>query len=1090
MTEPVAAQEDQLILPAEWSDLVLPRRGHATGIRVESDPEASRKTAEVVASRRADLVTALEHPDCEPDFGRAGTAHLNGEANPLGAAVVATLLRFTERYRGSLFQGGGDHAAVNRELFAAIVADFGLPFAVAAAIEDLAVDISWGTTGTWGTGDIPTAAFGEFSTLKWMVVWSDRAGVLPLVRGLIADATEDEYRRVVESAAAHRDTVYKRVAAAMLLPDEHDWVAEACAARGQYRAYAGAAAPEQAVWQALRTEDHLREFGLTRLAPHHVKDWLVAELVRNLGSAAFPVLAKSLDTRSLDLAQRTLLFRAIALLPSDEAAQFLVTRSGELGALGAVKPAAARFPHRFARAVAAQVADVEPVERFRLAGALRQESVPIDDILKGLDDTARAAVETLLAESAPEVATPDQLPAALASPPWAERRRRPVPDPVPGLTAPEGTSLCWGPGEHEAALAIEPSFAEWDDAEFWTSDSEVGLGFADRLRGRLARGGAAESGAVLAKLREAPKYAYALVPIRSAEAAALAADWFARLKSARVHAADWLDRHGEHAVPYLVPCALGDDRRLRDGGEAALRYLARRLGDRAVLDAAAPSGPAALARIEALLATDPRVPLAATVKPGAWADPRMLPPVMLRGNETALPTESVAHLIAALALWSPRLPFPGVDDYAAHCEPESLQRFSLALFDLWLRAEAPSKDSWAVDQLGAFGDDATVEVLGPLVAEWPGHSQNDRAHTGLEVLAHIGTDAAFTALRNVDRAFKFGNTTTARAREHAGRLAAARGLTLESLADRLLPDHGVTDPANLVFDYGSRRFHLAFDRLLTPRLTDEAGKVRKALPKPGVRDDAAAGKAAIRRYKALVKTVEDTAEAQAEHLRSAMLNGRVFTLDDLRVLDAHPLTGVFTRRLAWYSRGAGFRIAEDGGFADVDDREFHPDPAAIRLAHPALLGPDTAAWITVFADYEVIQPFDQLARPGLRFTDDELETGRLTRFDGLQGTFGDLGERLGWTQIYNSPGEPLAWVWRLQQPVPGGWILADVAPAPDRHSPEPDRIHTVTSIRLQANRNRRPDQARPLPGSALDPVPASELLARLTGLNYQLESSS
>lgn len=1087
MAETVAAQEDQVILQAEWTDLVLPRRGRATGIPVEPDAsflaEASRKVAAVVESRRDDLVASLEHPQCDPDLSRAGLAHLRGEPNPVGAAVLTTLVRFIEPYRGSMFETGGRHAVVNQELFAALVADHGLPFAVSAGIEDLATDILWGVTKTWGASDIPLAAPGDFSSLKWLI-WPDREGALRLARGLLAAAPEDEYRRVVEAAAAHRDTPLKRVAAAMLLPDEHEWVAEACTARTTSPGYAGVAAVEQAAWLALGGADHLKAFGLPRLSTQHVKAWLVAELARNLGAAALPVLAKTLGQKGLDLAQRTVLFKAVALLPSDDAALFLVERAAEPGALAAIKPAAARFPHRFARAVAARGAEAAPGDRVRLAGALRQESVPLESVLKGLDDTARAAVEVILAEAAPVVATPEQIPAALVSPPWTERKRRRAPEPVPGLEAPADTTLHWAPGSLEAAMAIEPNFAEWDDATFWNSDGVTGIGSADRLLARLARGGAAEVGFVLKQLRDAPKHAVALVPIRSAEAAALAADWFARLKSARVHAADWLDRHGEHAVPYLVPCALGADKRLRDGGEAALRYLARRLGDRPVLDAAAHFGPDALARVEAVLATDPRVPLAAAVKPGDWADPDMLPPVMLRGNETALPAESVRHLIAALAMWSARLPFPGVDDFAAHCDPGSLQRFSVALFDLWLRAEAPSKDSWAVDQLAAFGNDETVAFLGPLVAQWPGRSQNDRAHTGLDVLAHIGTDAAFTALRDISRAFKFPNTATERARELAGRIAEARGLTFEGLADRLLPDHGVPGPIAFAYapeERGPRKFHLTFDRFLTPLLTDDAGKARKALPKPGVRDDPAVAKRSIARYKALVKTVEDTAEEQAERLRDAMVDGRVLTLDDLRVLDAHPITGVFTRRLAWFSRGVGFRIAEDGGFADVDDREFHPDPAAIRLAHPALLRDDTAAWVALFADYEVIQPFDQLSRPDFRFTDDELETGRLTRFDGLQGTIPELGARIGWTVIQASASEPTSWVRRLQRPVPGGWMLADVTPAPDRDDSDRDLVRTVTSIRLQANRNRRPGHERPLPGRAVDPVAASELLSRLHG---------
>ncbi|MEU6248766.1 DUF4132 domain-containing protein [Glycomyces sp. NPDC047010] len=1076
MTETVAAQEDRLILPAEWTARLLPRRGDGTGEAVEPDPEASKKFAVIRNDRRDDLIAALEHPDCDPAASRAGLAHLNGDPSPLGAAAVLSILRFDDHYRGALFESGGEHAANNRELYAAVAADHGLPFAVAAAMEDLALDTSWTTPGTWSPNSLPTIAAGSFSSLKWTVVWSDPQGALPLLRGLLAAADDAEYGRAVEAARETGDTVLKLVAAAVLLPGQTDWVDAACLARNTHPGYAGTAAVENAVLCSASSAGHLKSFRLNALPTHQVRPHLLAELVRNTGAAALPALVKTLDQRSLDLAQRTLLFDAIALLPGDDAALLIVERVDRPGALAAVKAAAVRYPRRFARAVAALAATTAPADRFRLAGALRQEAVPLAEVLHDLADTDRAAVEALLAEAAPAVA--DTLPPALTAPPWAERKRRRAPEPLDGLTAPGTVEIVWAPGEREAALALEPAFGEWDEAEYWAAETELGLGFADRLRGRLARGGAAEAPAILKKLKDAPKYAYALVPVRSAEAAALAADWFARLKSARTHAADWLDRHAEHAVPFLVPCALGPDKRLRDGGEAALRYLARRLGTPAVL-AAAPAE--ARPRTAAVLATDARIPLAGTVSPGAWADPAMLPPVMLRDSSTALPAEAVRHLIAALALWTPRLPFPGVDDYAEHCDPASLQRFSLALFDLWLRADAPSKDSWAVDQLGAFGDDATATALGPLVAEWPGRSQHDRALTGLDVLNHIGTEAAFTALRDIERSFKFRNTASDRAREHAERIAAARDLTYEGLTDRLLSDAGITDPETLTFDYGPRRFHLAFDRLLTPHLTDGDGKARKALPKPAQRDDPALGKASQTRYRALVKRVEATAEEQAERLRSAMLTGRVFTLDDLRVLDAHPIAGVFPRRLVWHSGGTGFRIAEDGGFADVHDRVFHPDPAAIRLAHPALLGDDTAAWISLIADYELLQPFDQLSRPGTGFTEDELATGRLTRFDGYQGTFADLGARLGWTQTRASFATSDAWVWRLQRAVPGGWLLGDVDPAPARHDPDPAVVHTLTDVRLQTNRNRRPDAARPLPGSAVDPVAAAELLARLSG---------
>ncbi|HEY1094829.1 MAG TPA: DUF4132 domain-containing protein [Glycomyces sp.] len=1075
MTESVAAQEDRLELPSDWAARVLPRRGNAIRRPVALDPEAPARVAAQIEASRADLETAFGLDGGDPVRSAAGLAHLDGDPNPLGAAAVAALLRYTDRF-SAVFASGKESALKGQELFAAWVIEHGLAFAVAAAVEDMCTEIAWEPARRHGaTYELPAVVEGTSDAFTWRL-WTDRDGPLLLARGLLAEASGDEYRRIVASVAEQRDTPLRRVAAAILFPDERDWVTDACRAR---HAYAANGRIELAIWSIVTTTDQLSQW-ISSFTSRYIYPDTVAALVANLGPAAFDLFAAVLDRDRLNTPLRSLLYEGIALLPTDAAASYLVRHADRHEVLTGLKRAAEFHPRHFARGVAAEGPAAPTTVRVRIAGVLQYSGHDLNEVLKGLTDLERAAVEGILAESTPPTVGWDDLPAALRSPAWAARKRRRAPAPVDGLEAPVGTELAWAPGEREDLLAKEPGFASWDEDAFWTSESDHGFGLAEHLRGRLARGGTAAVPAVLAKLGNAPKYASALVPIRSREAAVLAADWFARLKSARTHAADWLDLHGVQAVPLLLPSAFGADKRQRDGGEAALRYLARRLGDEAVLDAAAPYGPEALARLRDLLATDPRVPLAAAPKVGGWIDHLLLPPIMLRGNEYALPSETTAHVVSALALWSPRLPFPGVEDFAAVCEPDSLQRFSVALFELWIRSDSPSKDSWVVDQLGAFGGDDAVAALAPHIRRWPGESQTERALLGVEVLACIGTDAAFRELRALHLLDKFPSVT-ARAGVLARRLAASRGLDFEQLTDRLALDHGITDPANLVFDYGKRQFRLRFDSLLTPHLTDDAGKLRPRLPKPGLRDDEEVAKLAFRRWKSLVKAVEDTAEEHVRLLEAQMLSGRVFSREDLRLLDAHPILGAFTRRVVWFGAGGGCRIAEDGGFADVDDRECDPGDA-IRLAHPALLGDDTASWVRIFEDYMLIQPFDQLSRPVPAFTADELETGRLTRFDGFQGDFGTLGARIGWTELNGSP-EENRWGWHLQRTVPGGCLLADVDPVPEPYAPDRDAVHTVTNVRLQANRNRHPDFARPLPGRDLDPVTAAELLARLTGVS-------
>ncbi|MFD0851335.1 hypothetical protein ACFQ07_03855, partial [Actinomadura adrarensis] len=54
------------------------------------------------------------------------------------------------------------------------------------------------------------------------------------LRGLLAAASDEEYREVVERLVEHRRTPTRRVAVSFMVPDRHDWVEECFAATQHY----------------------------------------------------------------------------------------------------------------------------------------------------------------------------------------------------------------------------------------------------------------------------------------------------------------------------------------------------------------------------------------------------------------------------------------------------------------------------------------------------------------------------------------------------------------------------------------------------------------------------------------------------------------------------------------------------------------------------------------------------------------------------------------------------------------------------------------------------------------------------------------
>jgi hypothetical protein len=228
------------------------------------------------------------------------------------------------------------------------------------------------------------------------------------------------------------------------------------------------------------------------------------------------------------------------------------------------------------------------------------------------------------------------------------------------------------------------------------------------------------------------------------------------------------------------------------------------------------------------------------------------------------------------------------------------------------------------------------------------------------------------------------------------------------------------------------------------------------------------------------------ASDQVKRLERAMVHGRTWTFAEFEEhFVRHPLVWHLARRLVWTADpGDGpvaFRLAEDKGCTDVDENELHlPADAVVRLAHPAILGEEVDAWAEIFADYEILQPFDQLARPVMAFTEEERRTGRLKRFEGVTVPVGRLLGLVnrGWSraQPQDAGVEPGMTLWLKDV----GYIVIDLEPgiwvgAIDQCPDQTLRTVVVSNQSLHGWSIPEPDRDF----GPVDPVAASEALAAL-----------
>ena len=490
-------------------------------------------------------------------------------------------------------------------------------------------------------------------------------------------------------------------------------------------------------------------------------------------------------------------------------------------------------------------------------------------------------------------------------------------------------------------------------------------------------------------------------------------------------ARDWLDHELGNAIHGLVPVAVGQGRL----AEAAIEYLraAKRSGHEAIIRAAVKAAPAdaakrvqrdVLDREEKVYApfdgssTPPwlrkGVTAADKLKPPKlprWADPAALPPLVVGDHK--LDDDQIRAVLIALSRAAADSPPPLLVELRKHVDRATAAAFAWQLFTDWIGDGAPSKLKWALIATGLLGDDTTALKLAPLIRAWPGESQHARAVLGLSCLRAIGTDVALMQLNGIAQKVKFKGLK-GRAREYMEEIAKERKMTRAQLEDRIVPDCGLDENGTRTFDFGPRTFTFVLGAELKPMIKDADGKVRKDLPKPGAKDDAAKAEAAVAEWKLLKKQLREVGKIQVARLEQAMVTGRSWSIEEFEsLLVRHPLMTNFARLVIWGgSNGKGkrvktFRVTDERDYADAEDEETTLDGIeTVRILHPLeLTDAEKAGWGEVFGDYELIPPFPQLGRDTYGLEKGEAGKKELVRFAAVTvpalALVGTL-DRLGW----------------------------------------------------------------------------------------------
>ena len=368
----------------------------------------------------------------------------------------------------------------------------------------------------------------------------------------------------------------------------------------------------------------------------------------------------------------------------------------------------------------------------------------------------------------------------------------------------------------------------------------------------------------------------------------------------------------------------------------------------------------------------------------------------------------------------------------------------------------------ALAVVAAGGDKQCVRMIEKYIRTHHGH-RLAQSKALLEVLGWIDDPLAIQVLLSIGNRFRTA-AIRKRAAEMVQELADRKGWTMEQLADRTIPDAGFVQAkdengqpigkrAELVLDYGARKFMVIMNDDLEPVISRDDGKEVKALPAAAKDDDPELVKAAKAEFTAAKKTVKDVVKLLAEQLYEAVCSQRTWLAAEWKAyLATHPIAGALCRRVIWRAQtthlstdhppsrkalaavsdtesakpiaavsdtesrkaldavgdtepptnnGTFFRPLEDGTFTDVNDNSVElADTDIITVAHSSLMSSEEEqAWIDHLKDYEVPRLFVQFGRQTYRLTENDLNKTEIDAFKGhMLTTFllRNKATKLGW----------------------------------------------------------------------------------------------
>jgi len=388
---------------------------------------------------------------------------------------------------------------------------------------------------------------------------------------------------------------------------------------------------------------------------------------------------------------------------------------------------------------------------------------------------------------------------------------------------------------------------------------------------------------------------------------------------------------------------------------------------------------------------------------GDWLDLGALPALPTSSGEP-LSGPGLTFLIAKQAKHKVIEPAPDVVPVLGHFDRAATTDFALALFDQWLASPQVAADRWVLVLVGVLADKRGISVLKAPIQSWADNSRHKLAEWAAQAIALIPGDEALTILDGLANRYRSKYKNIGRAcREALETAAAARGVSLDDLADLIVPDFGFDADRQRTFSWdGGELIAVMGPDFKFSWINPATEKETKAMP-------AKTPDEVKTEVKALNKLLRESIKGQTARLELCLVRQRRWTVARWQELfEANPLFQSFAARLVWGvydDQGvlqATFRRYPNGILADAAGEmvELEEMTGFVGIIHPLDLDDDAiVAWREHLGRMKVKPPFPQLDRPVARLDPqhgNRKEIGVANKVSLSFGTFRSRAEKRGW----------------------------------------------------------------------------------------------